>query len=182
MAYDSIATRYAQALFDTVQAEDRSSDTLEALQSLGELLHAHADLRQLLGNPDVEVEDKVGVLDRVLHHAWSDTVRAFFRMVVSMGRAESLPQIIEAFQAAVDEAEGRLRVTVRTARPLPEAALKRLKTTLEHRERKHVEIHTEVAPSLLGGVQVFLGHRVIDGSVQRQLLELRERLSTVRVH
>ena len=182
MVHDPIATRYAQALFESAQAEGHSDETLKELQLLGGLLRDHAELRQLLWNPDVDPDDKVGVLDRVLQGTWSQAGRAFFRMVVSMGRAEHLPQIVEAFQAAMDAAQGRLRVTVRSARPLSEAVLKRLKTRLEHRERKHVEIDTELAPSLLGGVQILLDHRVIDGSVQRQLSELRERLCAVRVH
>ena len=182
MVHDPIATRYAQALFEAAQAEGHSDETLTELALLGDLLRDHAQLRELLWNPDVDPDDKVGLLDRVLRGTWSSTVKAFVRMVVSMGRAEHLPQIIEAFQAAMDTAQGRLRVTVRSARPISEAAWKRLKTKLEHRERKHVEMTAELDPSLLGGVQILLDHRVIDGSVRRQLSELRDRLTSVRVH
>ena len=182
MAHDPIAARYAQALFESSQADGRSDEVLKDLCYIGGLLRDHAELRQLLWNPDVDPEDKIGILDRVLGGAWSDTVKAFVRMTVSMGRVEYLPQIVEAFQEAVDAAQGRLRVTVRSARPISEAALKRLKTKLEHREHKHVELETALDPSLLGGVQILLDHRVIDGSVSRQLSELRERLSAVRVH
>ena len=182
MIHDPIATRYAQALFESAQAEGHSDPTQTELVLLGVLLRDHARLRELLWNPDVDPEDKVGVLDRVLQGTWSATVKAFVRMVVSMGRAEHLPHIIEAFQAAMDLAQGRLRVTVRSARPIAEAAWKRLKTKLEHRERKHVDMTPELDPSLLGGVQILLDHRVIDGSVRRQLSELRDRLVSVRVH
>ncbi|MBI2094097.1 MAG: F0F1 ATP synthase subunit delta, partial [Candidatus Omnitrophica bacterium] len=59
---------------------------------------------------------------------------------------------------------------------------KRLRTILERREGKSVELTSEVDPALLGGLQVRLGNRVIDASIRRQLINLRERLEAVRVH
>ena len=182
MAYDPIASRYAEALFESASAGGVVDETLRHLHLIGELCHEHPALRQLLLNPDVDPDQKVGVLDRTLASSWSELLRAFFTMVVSMGRTEFLPEIVEAFQALVDAAAGRLRVVVRSAHPLSDAVLQQLRTRLAHRERKSIELETELAPELLGGVQIRLDHRVIDGSVRRQLTELRERLSTVKVH
>lgn len=179
---DPIAARYAQALFESAQTEGRVDDTLEHLTVLGGLIREEPQLRRLLWNPDVDPEDKVGVLDRTLQRSWSELVRAFVRMVTSMGRAEFLPQMADAFEALVDEAQGRMRVLVRSARPLSEPVLERLRTRIARREGKTIELLVESAPELLGGVQIRLDHRVIDGSIRRQLGELRRRLNTVRVH
>ena len=73
------------------------------------------------------------------------------------------------------------RQVVRSARTLPEETLKRLRGSLERREGKTIHLETEVDPRLLGGLQVQLYHRLIDGSVRRALDELRERLMSVRV-
>ena len=181
MATDQVAARYAQALFESAKAQHILEQTAEQLALIGETIRREAGLRQLLWNPDVDPEDKVGVLDRILQRSWSELVRAFVRMVVSMGRAERLPKIMDAFGELVDEDQGRLRVTVRSVRAVPEALLQRLRAAIERRERKHVEIAAEIVPELLGGMQVSLGHRVIDGSVQRQLGELRRRLLSVRL-
>ena len=182
MAPDPIATRYAQALFDATKAEGHVSHTAEQLALIGRLLRDHADLRQFLLNPDVDPEAKVGLFERVLRGSWSDLVRAFVLMVISLGRTESLTEIVRAFQELVDADAGRIRVLVRSAHPLPETVLNRLRSRLAHREQKQVELTTEVVPQLLGGMQLFLGHRVIDGSVKRQVSELRERLMAVKVY
>ena len=182
MSHDPIATRYARTLFEAAKAEGQVEPVLQQLILLGGLLQDHPDLRQFLLNPDVDPDDKVGLLDRVLRGSWSELVHAFVRMVVSLGRADALAEMVDAFQEAVDADEGRVRVLVRSARPLPEALLSRLRTRLEHRERKQIELTTEVDQELLGGLQLFLGNRVIDGSIQRQLADLREQLSAVRVY
>ena len=181
MALDPIASRYAQALFETAKQEGALDEALEQLLLLDQLLSEQPDLRQFLGNPDVDLEDKVGLLHRALKGAWSKLVRAFVHMIVSMGRAQALAEIIEAFRAMVDADAGRIRVLVRSVHPLPDAALDRLRKKLEHREHKSIDVETELAPELLGGLQVMMGHRLIDGSVQRQLSDLRQQLTTVRV-
>ena len=182
MAHDPIAARYAQAFFETAKAEGQVDEALDHLLLIGRLLHEHPDLRQLMLNPDVEPSDKVALLERVLKSSWSSAVRAFIQMVVSLDRAEYLPQIVEAFQTAVDKDQGRLRVLVRSAHPLSETVLGRLRMRLERREQKQIELETELAPELLGGLQIRLDHRVIDGSVRRQVDDLRQQLKTVRVY
>ena len=182
MIADPIATRYAQALFGTVKPEGQVAETADQLTFLGRLLNAHLALRQLFLNPHVDPDDKIGVLQRALQGTWSPTVQAFVRMVVSLGRPEHLPAIAEAFQGMVDDDQQRVRVIVRSAHPLSEAHLSRVRTYLERRERKQVEVATELATDLVGGLQIRLDHRVIDGSIQRYLDDLRERLTTVRVY
>ena len=181
MAHDAVAARYAEALFASAKAQRQLDETLDQLVFLGRLLRDQPDLREFLFNPGVDVDDKIGVLERALKGGWSELVRAFVRMVLAMGRAESLPGIAEALQEAVDQAQGRLRVVVRSARALPEDTLTRLRERLERRERKTVQLEAEVDAALLGGLQVQLDHRLIDGSVRRQLEELKERLTSVRL-
>ena len=183
MAKDSpVASRYAQALFYAGKTDDVVDETVDTLRTVERLVCDHVELHAFLLNPDVEPEDKVGVLGRLLKGSWSGLVQAFVQMVVSAGRAEYLPEIAVALQALVDDDQGRLRVTVRSAHPLSEAALARLRTRLARREGKRIEMTTELDPALLGGVQVLLDHRVIDGSVQRQLVALRQRLTSIRVN
>jgi F-type H+-transporting ATPase subunit delta len=182
MVTNPIATRYAQALFETAKAEGVVEETLEHLTRIGQLVRGSLELRQLMLNPEVDCNDKVGLLDRILQGTWSALVRAFVQMVVSLERAPELAAVVDAFKAMVDEHQGRLRVLVRCAHPLPEVAVQRLHTQLAHREQKQIDIRLEVAPELLGGLQVFLGHRVIDGSVRRQLSDLKQLLQNVRVH
>ena len=182
MAVDPVASRYAQAFFEAAQAEHGVDKTLEQLVQLGELIQGQADLRRLLLNPGIESDEKVGILERLAGGSWSELVRACVRLVVHAGRSPEFPAIVEAFRALADSAGGRVRVVVRSARAVSEPVLTRLSRWLEARERRTVIVETDIRPELLGGLQVQVGHRVIDGSVRRQLVDLRERLHAVRVH
>ncbi len=181
MTHDPIATRYAQAVFESAKAEEAIDPTLEQLSLIGTLMQQHAELRELMGNPDVDPPDKLGLLECVLKGSWSSLVRAFVQLVISSGRSEFLPEIAQAFQEMVDDEQGVVRVTVRSAHPLSAATLNRVQQHLKQGERRQVNITTEVVPALLGGFQLVLGYRVIDSSVRRQLDDLREQLIRVRV-
>jgi F-type H+-transporting ATPase subunit delta len=182
MALDIVATRYAQALFELAKAEGAVEETRAQVTFLGRLVADSPDLQQLLRNPDVDPPDKLGVLDRVAGGQSSALVRASLQTLMAMGRSELVPELAEALAAADDADRRRLAVTVRSAHPLPDAALERLKTRLEHRERKTIELTTELSPELIGGLHIRMEHRVIDGSIRAQLDQLRQQLLSVRVH
>ena len=182
MAVDPVASRYAQALFETAQAEHSVEQTLEQLLQLGALVQGQADLRRLLLNPDITPDEKAGMLQRLMGGSWSGLVQACVQLVIGAGRAPEFPAIVEAFRALADAAGGRVRVIVRSARPVSEQLLNRLGRWLEARERRTAAVEAEVRPELLGGLQVQVGHRIIDGSVRRQLDDLRQQLTSLRVH
>ena len=181
MPADSIARRYAESLFELAKTGGRMDELAQGLAALEELITAHEALREFLGNPDVEAADKLRVVQRVLGAAWSADLEAFLRMVLSMGRAAHLTDIAQAFAELVDEARGVVRARVSSARPLEASLKSRLTQILEQREHKHVELIERAAPDLLGGLQVVLGSRMLDGSVRTQLDRLRHRLKTIRV-
>ena len=179
---NSVALRYAEAFFELVKSQGRLEDASQDLGRVAGLIGRHLELRRFLANPDVEPTEKLSVLDRLMDGDWTEEVRVFVQMVLDMGRAEALAEIAEAFGALVDDAHGIARVRVRTARPLTGALKASLTRKLEQLGHKQVEMVEEADPALLGGIQVFIGNRVFDGSLRTKLGELRQRLKSVRVH
>lgn len=182
MQISPVASRYAQAIFEAAKEANQLDETFSQLQEIQDLLKAHPQARVLLGNPDVEPDEKIALLDRVLSSFWSTQVRAFIHVVISMGRSDALEDIVDALRHAVDAERATLRVIVRSARLLPQALQDRLRQSLERREHKQIVLQMEMDPSLIGGLQVVLDHRLIDASIKRQLMELRHSLQTVRVY
>lgn len=182
MVKDSVSARYASALFDLAKAQGRLDAAARDLAEIAALIRAHGELRRLLLNPDVEIDDKLGVLDRLLGGDWSADVRAFVRLVLSFDRAAQLVEMADAFGELLDAERRVVRVTVRSAHPIAPELRARLVAWIEARERSTVALAEEVDSQLIGGLQVLLDHRIFDGSVKTQLGTLRQRLGRVRVH
>ncbi|MBI4343345.1 MAG: ATP synthase F1 subunit delta [Candidatus Omnitrophica bacterium] len=181
MSSESAAGRYAQALFESITEPRELATARQQLEPLGALLRQARELDLILGHPGISAEEKLGVLARISGKPWSALVRAFLQVVVEFGRGGDLDDILDEFEARVAHHEGRMEATVRSAHPLPQALLERLRQRLERREAKTITLTAELAPELLGGVQVLLGNRVIDASVRRRLSDLRQQLASVRV-
>lgn len=182
MSGHPVASRYAEAFFELAKSQGRLEDVSQDLGRVAGLIDQHPELRRFLVNPDVESADKLSVLNRLMAGEWAEEVRTFIQMVLDMGRAEALAEITEAFGVLVDEAHGIARVRVRTARPLTGTLKTTLTRQLGRLGHKQIEMTEETDPVLLGGIQVFIGNRVFDGSLRTKLMELRQRLKTVRVH
>ena len=181
MASDPISQRYAEAAFETAKKDGTTDETGAALSALADAVRREPETGKWLVNPDVTVEDKLAALERAVRGQWPWVVKALLSTLLSFGRAEYLEQAAQAFTALVDRDQGRVRVLVRSARTLPEASRARLERIVERWQGKRVVLETEVAPALLGGLEIHVDHRVLSGSVSSELAALRERLRSVRV-
>lgn len=182
MNRNPVADRYAHAIVEFLGEGKRLEQSVAALETLAELIRGHRELAQLLINPDVEAADKVRVIGRLLGPAWSDDVRACVDIAVAGGRAEDLPDIAQAARELVEEQQRIVHVRVRSAHPLSDALRADVVRRVEARERRTVRLTEDVDAQLIGGIQVYLDHRVWDGSIASQLRALRQRLKSVRVH
>lgn len=87
-----------------------------------------------------------------------------------------LPDIAEEVQLLLDERNGVLDVVARTAAPLSPELETKLKDTLERKWNRTVRLTLQLAPELIGGLQIRCGEHVIDGSVRGRLDGLRRKL------
>jgi len=97
-------------------------------------------------------------------------------LLVSKGRTDAAVAIAEQFARLAEEHRGLARAKAITAVPLSEADLQTLTTRLREKTGRQVVLETEVDPSILGGVVVQIGDRLIDGSTRARLEALRDSL------
>lgn len=167
-----MADRYAAALYEL--AEERGAlDVVSAdLATLQALLDASAELRRVIASPVVGREAQRKALDALVQAVGlSELTRNFVGLVSSNRRAFALADMIKAFQARRARARGEVTAHVATATPLSadqaaalEAALKKAVGT--------VSVAATVDPSLLGGMVVRIGSRMIDSSLRTKLKRL----------
>ena len=95
-------------------------------------------------------------------------------MVVSAGRANDLPSIVDAFVDRSAGSRNKAVATVRSAIDLTSEQRQRLTEAIKTSTGKDVEVKVVIDPSVLGGVITEIGDDIIDGSVRRRLNQLRE--------
>jgi F-type H+-transporting ATPase subunit delta len=95
-------------------------------------------------------------------------------MVVSAGRANDLPSIVDAFVDRSAGSRNKAVATVRSAIDLTGEQRQRLTEAIKTSTGKEVEVKVVIDPAVLGGAITEIGDDIIDGSVRRRLNQLRE--------
>lgn len=167
-------TRYAEAMFAVATAEDNAEDVANELFSFSQALQGNDELRAALEDRSIPVERRTQVVDDLLGSKASTATTALVSMVVSAGRANDLPGIIDKLVEMNASSGGRSIAEVRTAVPLNDDQRTRLAEALSQKSGRAIEIKEIVDPDIKGGVITQIGDEVIDGSVRRKLALLRE--------
>jgi F-type H+-transporting ATPase subunit delta len=171
------ASRYARALFG-LATEKKVADAAGAeLEALAETYGSSPELRETLENPVFKLSERRAVLEALLPHlAPSPLMRNFALLLLERGRIGALPTIARAFKEMADEALGRVRGTVTSARPLDPATQAAVQRALEKQVGKKVLLSAKVDPDLIGGIVARVGDQVFDGSLRTRLDTLRARV------
>ena len=173
--------RYAQALFGLAQ-ESLSTDQVGAeLKKFEALLAESADLQRLVRSPVFTAESQVKALDAIFARAGIAGIAAnFIRLVASKRRLFAISDMIRDYNKLSDRAKGVTRAEVTVAEALGDAQLEQLKDALRQVSGgKSVEVAVKIDPSIIGGLIVKLGSRMVDGSLKTKLNTIRSRMKEV---
>jgi len=172
--------RYAAALFELAQElpeADRASLAGD-VSSFGVMLNGSEDLQKLVDSPLVSSEEQSAALDAVLAKAGSGTImRNFIALVVKKRRAMALAAMVVQFEYLMSDARNEMVAQISSAKPLPDAQIQEIKDELAKVLGKTIRIEAEVDPSLLGGLIVKAGSRMVDGSLRTKLNSLKQAMS-----
>jgi F-type H+-transporting ATPase subunit delta len=171
------ARRYAEAGFQIAERDGTMAEWLDALASAEELL-ARPDLLRALANPAIPAAVRRDVLEQAAAGRVTGPPLRMLQLLTERGRVESLPDVAREFRRLHAQREGIVQASITSAAPLSQDELGLLRERLAAMTGGTVEVSVAVDPTLLGGVQVRLGDRLIDGSVRGRLERLRTKLAS----
>ena len=173
-AEGGLAGRYANALFELAQ-EQKAVDAVSAdLASLRRALETSPDLARLVRSPVFSADDQAKALKAVLEKMGAGALTTkFVLLLAEKRRLFVLTQAISAYEHPGRQVARRNRSRSHR-RPRPQRRRNHeLKAALKSKLGKEPRLHTKVDPSLLGGLVVKVGSRMIDSSLRTKLDGLR---------
>jgi F-type H+-transporting ATPase subunit delta len=176
-----VAGRYAFALHELASERNATGEVTQALAAFQRLLGESADLRRLVESPVFSAAEQVKALDAVLSAARIGGITAnFIRLVATKRRLFALPGIISAFQRLEEKAKGVVRAEATVAASLSsdqEAALRHALAATTGGKTVSLSVKTDA--SIIGGIIVKLGSRMVDASLKTKLNSIRTRMKEV---
>ncbi|MBF0619502.1 MAG: ATP synthase F1 subunit delta [Candidatus Omnitrophica bacterium] len=176
-----IIKRYAEAFVAFATPRLGIEQIVEEMKAVKTFFRETAALKLFLRAPDVPIESKYAFLDKIFGQAGvSVETRDFIKYLIRKHRIEILQDVADLIR--VMYAHGHVQDAVlKTTFPLELGAVERIKAALEKVAGKKVNLYLQLDPDLLGGVQVVMGNHILDGSVRRNLQELKKKLLNTQV-
>jgi F-type H+-transporting ATPase subunit delta len=172
---DTAIRRYAEAAFQIAQRDDTVETWRKELDAAASIA-ADPRVGRILANPAVALEERNDRADRVFGKVAGPPVRNLIKLMIRRGRIHQLPRLAAEFRRLDNARQGITLATATSAAPLTKDEVEALTRRMEQFAGGRIELDLQVDPSLLGGVVVRVGDRLIDGSVRGRLERLRNRL------
>ncbi|ODN72526.1 F0F1 ATP synthase subunit delta [Methylobrevis pamukkalensis] len=179
-AVSGVAIRYATALFELAVETDATDQVSADIARFEAMLADSDDLGRLVRSPVFTADDQVRAISAILDRAGIGGITASFIQVAARNRRLfAVPSIFRSYRSLLAAHRGETTAEVASATPLTDAQLADLRETLSKMAGKSVIIDASVDPSLIGGLVVRLGSRMIDSSLKTKLNALKIALKEV---
>ena len=176
-----MAGRYATALFE-LALESKALEQVQAdLKSFDRLIADNPDLARLVRSPVFSADDQARALGAILDKAGIKGVAAnFLRVVAGNRRLFAAQEMIRGFNALVAKHKGEVTAEVTVAEQLNDARMNEIRDALKAVTAKDVTIDVTVDPSIIGGLKVKLGSRMVDASLRTKLNSIKFAMKEAR--
>jgi len=174
MANSTYARRYSQAAFKIALEENELNRWQSDLRKVASLVKDDA-LFALLENPEFPFDNKAKVLSERLGDINPQALK-LVSLLVSKGKLGMIGDIADEYQRLVDNyrgIEGAEVAEVTTAIPLDDEDKLRLAQRLTSLLGKPIVLKPKVDSSLIGGIIIRVGDKLIDGSIRSKLVALK---------
>lgn len=177
-----ISKTYGEALFELAVEEEKTEVMLEEISGIRQVFLNNPEYLKFLTHPRISVEEKIKTTEEIFSGRIEKQLLGFLGLIITKGRSENMMEILEYFLDKVKEFKGIGVAYVTTPFELKDdkkqAVSERLLATTSYRQ---MEMHYAVNPALLGGMQIRIGDRVVDSSIQTKLSRLEKDLLKVQV-
>lgn len=169
---------YGDAYVSVVSEKNNLIDALEEIKSVKNILLENVEIIELLDSPKMDDEEKIDFIKGIFENHISVDSMGFLLTVIEKKRQAELLPILDYVIDCVKELLLIGKATVTTALPLDDSKKERIvDELLKSSHYKSLEAEYVVDESIIGGIVIRIGDRVVDSSVKTRIDKMRKMLS-----
>ena len=177
-----VSKTYGDALFAVALEENRMDEFFEAVKVVAGVMRANDEFGKLMSHPKIMKEDKVKIVEETFGGKIPKEIVGIMTLLVTKGRAEEMISVFDYFLGLVKEEKKIGKADVTTAVSLSdEQKAKVEQKLLDTTKYETFEMNYAVDESLIGGMVIRIGDRVVDSSIKTKLYDLTRELRSVQV-
>lgn len=177
-----ISKTYGEALFELAVEENKTSLFLEEVKGLLEIIRENEDFGRFMNHPKIPKEEKISVVENIFRDRIDTEILGFLVTIVEKDRYAEIEAILQYVVDSIKEYCSTGTAYVTTAVPLKEGEIKEIEERLLATTKyKALECHYEVDQTLIGGMVIRMGDRVVDSSIRSKLSSMERQLMSIQL-
>ncbi len=177
-----VSKTYGDALFAVASEEKRMDEFYEAAQAAGQILRTNEEFEKLMNHPEIIKDSKIEMVEQIFGPTLPKEMVGLMNLMISKGRAGEILSVFDYFVALVKEEKKIGQASVTTAVALSDIQKEKVeKKLLETTKYETFEMHYCVDETLIGGMVIRIGDRVVDSSIRTKLNDLSRQLRNIQV-
>lgn len=177
-----VSTTYGEALFELAMEQSKIDAFKEQVEMVMTCLAENPEFSKLMNHPKIDKDEKVRIIENVFEGRLDKELSGFFRLIVEKDRYCEVEEILTFFLEKVKEEKGIGVAFVKSAKELSDIQKKQIEQKLlDTTSFQQMEMHFDVDPSLIGGLVIRIGDKVVDSSVATKLNELTRQLMKIQL-
>lgn len=178
-----VTKTYADALFQLAIEEDKIDDLFEEVKVLVKVLEENQELSAIMKHPKVDKQEKIKTITDIFSGRLSGHLCGFLNQIVANNRYDEIDGILEYF---IDEVKEYKKIGVAYV-TTPTAIGDELKGRIEQKlldttSYTTMEMNYDIDETLIGGMKIRIGDKVVDSSISTKLTELAKNLRKIQVN
>lgn len=169
-----VAERYAQALFDVAQKNNKVQEISESLEALGSSIEKNVEVKNVLISPLLTNQQKVDIIKNALGSNVSKELATFFDLLAKNNRLAAIPEVVTAFKNAIARTSGVVTGEVQSAVELSDQEKSEVKNIIETKLSRKVELQYNVNPKMIGGIEAKVGSYIFEDSIKSHMQKLND--------
>jgi len=173
---EEVARVYSEALFDVAREHDALDEIRDQLGEVADAIAVDRDLQVFFFSPYFSSAEKRDGIGKTISGANPELVN-FLELLAEKHRMPALFRIRRRFDELWDIENERLEVTLTSAIELDSAVVESVGAEIERKTGKTIELNSRVDESIIGGLVLQVGNRVLDASIRHRLEKLRREVA-----
>lgn len=169
-----ISLCYAGALFSVASEINSTDEFLSELSAIDGIFSENPDYIRLLDDPNLDYTERLKLIDEAFGGSVRGEIVSFMKILSRRRCMNIFPQCVTEFKKLYDENSGIVKAEVVSAAEFTADEKQRLKSALEKKFSKKIELLCRIDKSLIGGFTVSADGKIIDYSIKNRLKQIRE--------
>jgi len=177
-----VSKTYGDALFELALESGQVDELFEEAKKLLDIININEDLAKMMNHPKIVIEEKQKIVEEIFKGRASREMIGLLLMIIAKGHYNEFGSVLSYFITQVKEYKKIGTAYISSAMELSLAQKDSIRRKLlDTTDYVQFDLIYDIDPSLIGGIVIRIGDRVVDGSVKSRLARLTSELSKAKL-